>query len=103
MSNKKHRPSHTRSNHTNSNPDAFMRDLIKRMESNQTAESLNENVIMPFALALEKVCLARGYMINIFGESSNIAISTPEDAETIYHLIEEYLDNSQDDPTPKLD
>ncbi len=80
-----------------------MRDLIARMEANPNAESLNDNVIMPFALALEKVCVARGYLINIFGESSNIAISSPEDAETIYHLIEEYFDNSQDDPAPKLD
>jgi len=80
-----------------------MRTMIARMEDCPTAETLNENVIMPFALALEKVCAARGYLMNIYGESSNIVASSQEDAETIYHLIEEYLDNRQNDPEPKLD
>lgn len=85
------------------NPDAWMGELIARMEECPTAESLNDNVIMPFALALEKVCVARGYLMNIYGESSNIVVSAPEDAETIYHLVEEYLDNRQGDSSPKID
>ena len=72
--------------------DAFMRDLIRRMDGCETAEKLNDEVLMPFALALEKVALARGYLLNIYGEASNIAVTSDEDAETIYHLIEEYLD-----------
>ena len=48
-------------------------------------------------LALEKVCEARGYLMNIYGERSNIAVTTPDDAETIYHLVEEYLDAASDD------
>ena len=80
-----------------------MRTMIARMEDCPTAETLNENVIMPFALALEKVCAARGYLMNIYGESSNIVAIFLEDAETIYHLSEEYLDNRQNDPEPKLD
>lgn len=74
-------------------PEAFMAALIRRMDECPDAESLNDNVIVPFALALEKVALARGYMLNIFGEASNIVITSDEDAETIYHLIEEYLDS----------
>ncbi|MBT4889778.1 MAG: hypothetical protein HON65_09520 [Rhodospirillales bacterium] len=91
------------SNKKKQSPDDFMRTMIARMEDCPTAETLNENVIMPFALALEKVCAARGYLMNIYGESSNIVASSQEDAETIYHLIEEYLDNRQNDPEPKLD
>lgn len=91
------------SNKKSQNPDDFMRNMIARMEDCPTAESLNDSVIMPFALALEKVCSARGYLMNIYGESSNIIVSSTEDAETIYHLIEDYLDNRQNDPVPKLD
>lgn len=69
-----------------------MAELIRRMDACPDAESLNDNIIMPFALALEKVALARGYTMNIYGEASNIAVTSDEDAETIYHLIEEYLD-----------
>ena len=68
--------------------------VIARMEDCPNAESLNDEVIMPFILALEKVCQARGYLLNIYGESSNIAVTAPDDAETIYHLIEEYLDTA---------
>lgn len=79
-----------------SDPDAFLRDMIKRMEACPDAESLNDNVILPFALALEKVAGARGYLLNIYGEASNIAVTSEDDAETIYHLIEEYLDQDDD-------
>ena len=73
-------------------PEAFLKEMLARMEACPDAESLNDNVIMPFALALEEVALARGYLLNIYGEASNIAVTSDEDAETIYHLIEEYLD-----------
>ena len=76
----------------NVSPDELMVAIIARMESCSTAEALNDDVIMPFILALEKVCESRGYLMNIYGEQSNIAITNPDDAETIYHLIEEYLD-----------
>jgi hypothetical protein len=87
----------------NQAPDALMGDLIASMENCPTAEALNDEFIMPFALALEKICAARGYIMNIYGENSNIVISTADDAETIYHLVDEYLDNIQNSPPPKLD
>ncbi len=80
-----------------SNPEAYMAELIKRMEDCPDAESLNDQMIMPFAMALEKVCAARGYVMNIYGENSNIVVSSSDDAETIYHLVEEYFDTSQAD------
>ena len=70
--------------------------IIAQMDAYHSAESINENVIMPFILALENVCEARGYLMNIFGNRSNLTISSPEEAETIYHLIEEYLDSISD-------
>ena len=52
----------------------------------------NANVIIPFAAALEEVCEARGYILNIFGEKSNIVFTGDEaDARAIYALVEEYL------------
>lgn len=69
--------------------------LIALMEDCSTAESLNDRVITPFSVALERVCLARGYVLNIYGEGSNIVISSEEDAETIYHLVDEYLDQAE--------
>lgn len=81
-----------------SDADAFMRDLIKRMDACETAEKLNDEVLMPFALALEKVCGARGYVMNIYGETSNIVFSgDSDDTETIYQIVEAYLDDQADD------
>ncbi len=78
--------------------DAFMRDLIRRMDGCETAEKLNDEVLMPFALALEKVCGARGYVMNIYGETSNIVFSgDSDDTETIYQIVEAYLDDQADD------
>ncbi|EKV28702.1 hypothetical protein C882_0914 [Caenispirillum salinarum AK4] len=74
-------------------PDALHRDLLARMEQCQTAESLNDEVIIPFVAALEKVCAARGYVLNIFGETANLAVSDEEAAPVIYDLIDEYLDS----------
>lgn len=74
-----------------------MRQLAERMESCPDAESLNDQVIMPFVAALETVCGARGYMLNIYGETSNIVFTGDEsDAEAIYSLIEQYLDGRDD-------
>ena len=69
-----------------------MRTLYKKMEAKKSAEGLNDNVIIPFAAALEEVCGARGYVLNIFGDKSNIVFTGNEaDAEAIYKLIEDYL------------
>ncbi len=67
--------------------------LIVRMEQCPTAEALNDQVINPFAEALTAVCRARGYLLNIYGDATNIAVtSEPDDADAIYRLIEAYLD-----------
>lgn len=73
-------------------PEALMRDLFKRMEAEKTAEALNDNVIIPFAAALEEICRARGYVLNIYGEASNIVFAGDgKDTEAIYRLVEDYL------------
>ena len=73
-------------------PEALMRDLFKRMEAERTAEALNDNVIIPFAAALEEICRARGYVLNIYGEASNFVFAGDDkDAEAIYRLVEDYL------------
>lgn len=74
-----------------------MADLIARMEACDTAEKLNDDVLMPFVLALEKVCGARGYVMNVYGESANMVFTgNPDDAETLYQIIEAYLDDQED-------
>lgn len=78
----------------NRTPAAFHKDLLELMERHDTAESLNDNVIMPFVSALETVCSARGYSLNIYGDCSNLVITTEEDAEAIYAMVETYLDES---------
>ena len=81
-----------------SEADAFMKNLIQRMDKCDTAESLNDEVLMPFVVALEKVCGARGYVMNIYGETANMVFSgNPQDAETIYQIVEAYLDDQQDE------
>ncbi len=81
-----------------SEADAFMSDLIQRMDKCDTAEKLNDDVLMPFVVALEKVCGARGYVMNIYGETANMVFSgNPQDAETIYQIVEAYLDDQQDE------
>ncbi len=82
-------------NHDAPEGDDIVVQLIALMDACPTAESLNDRVITPFSVALEKVCLARGYLMNIYGDGSNIVISNPEDSETIYHLIDEYLDRQE--------
>ncbi|MEX0695508.1 MAG: hypothetical protein WD075_13745 [Rhodospirillales bacterium] len=75
-----------------------MRDLIRRMDGCETAERLNDEVLMPFVLALEKVCGARGYVMNIYGETANLVYSgNAVDTETIYQIVEAYLDDQADE------
>ncbi len=69
-------------------------ELQRRMAACESAEALNEQVIVPFVLALEATCAARGYLLNIYGERSNLAVSTSERAEVIYQLIEDYLNSA---------
>ena len=79
-------------NKENAAAEELMRMLFDRMQSEDTAEALNANVIIPFAAALEEICQARGYRLNIHGENSNIVFSGDEaDAEAIYKIIEAYL------------
>ncbi len=66
-------------------------DLLARMAQYPDAESLNDNVITPFVSALEAVCADRGYVLNIYGEGSNLVISTPDDASVIFQLVEDYF------------
>ncbi len=79
-------------------PETFMADLIARMEACDTAEKLNDDVLMPFVLALEKVCGARGYVMNVYGESANLVFTgNPDDAEALYQIVEAYMDDQEDD------
>ena len=81
-----------------SDADQFMRDLIRRMDGCETAERLNDAVLMPFVLALEKVCGARGYVMNIYGETANIVFTgNTVDTESIYQIVEAYLDDQADE------
>ncbi|MCF3630021.1 hypothetical protein RJ527_02090 [Thalassospiraceae bacterium LMO-SO8] len=74
--------------------DDLRRLLLDRMEACPTAEALNDRVILPFIQALEDVCGARGYVLNIYGEQANLTFTGDEDvAEEIYALIENYLDS----------
>lgn len=80
------------------NPDAFARALVRRMEACPDAEQLNDRVLQPFIAALEAVCGARGYVLNVYGESANLAFTGNEDdAETIYQVIEAYLDGASEE------
>jgi len=79
-------------NKENAAAEELMRMLFDRMQSENNAEALNANVIIPFAAALEEICQARGYHLNIHGEKSNIVFSGDEaDPEAIYRLVEDYL------------
>jgi hypothetical protein len=83
-----------KSSKTGAKPDAeaLMQTLFRKMEAEKAAEGLNDNVIIPFAAALEEVCEARGYVLNIFGDKSNIVFTGNQaDAQAIYEMIEEYL------------
>lgn len=88
---KSHRP---KGGSGNRSADELMHYLAGEMERHQTAEALNDNVLIPFMAALEKVAEARGYVLNIYGEQSNLVFTSDEHAEQIYHLVEGYLDDN---------
>ncbi|CCQ74658.1 hypothetical protein [Magnetospira sp. QH-2] len=73
----------------------FHKDLLARMEACDTADALNDRVLVPFVTALEEICIARGYLLNTFGERTNLAVTGEDDAPVIYDLIEEYLDGGE--------
>ena len=66
--------------------------LSESMGACPDAESLNKKVLIPFATALEGICGKRGYVLNIYGETSNIIFTgDPDDSEEIYMMIENYF------------
>ena len=67
--------------------------FFNEMEKHKDAESLNDNILVPFMRALEEVATARNYVLNIYGEKSNIVFSDVEDAKQIFQLVENYFDN----------
>ena len=69
----------------------FADELVDRMARYTDAESLNDHIITPFAAALETVCSDRGYVLNIYGDTSNLVVSNEEDAEAIFQLVENYF------------
>ncbi len=73
-------------------PEKLQEQFLAQMAAHETAEDLNDKLISPFIAALETVCAERGYLLNIYGESSNLVFSTEEDAEAIYGLVEGYFD-----------
>lgn len=66
--------------------------LAERMAACPTAETLHGQVIVPFVAALEEVCAARGYLLNIHGGRANLVVSDPQTAETLYQVIDGYLE-----------
>ena len=87
----------TNTHNKNSRADNLMTELVKQMEACPNAEALNEEVLMPFVTALEVVCGARGYVLNIYGETANIIFSgDPDDAEEIFKYTDHYLAKRDD-------
>ena len=83
---------------------ALREEMLARMAEYPDAESLNDNVITPFVAALEAVCADRGYVLNIYGEGSNLVVSSPEDASIIFQLVEDYFaaqDGDEEDEDEK--
>lgn len=72
----------------------LINELQKQMEACPNAETLNDQVITPFVQALVSVCDARGYVLNIYGDHCNLAITPEEHAESLFQLIESYLDDA---------
>ena len=80
-----------------SNANDLMRKLVMEMDACPDAESLNNQVLRPFVAALEVVCGARGYVLNIYGETSNIIFTgDPDDAEEIFRFTDTYLASRED-------
>lgn len=78
-------------------PEMVQEQFLAQMAEHETAEGLNDKLIAPFIAALETVCAERGYLLNIYGESSNLVFSSEEDAEAIYGLVEQYFDEKDQD------
>ena len=70
----------------------LMKYLVREMEKCKDVSALNDNVIIPFILALENTADARSYVLNIYGRKSNLVFTNEEDSEAIYNIVEEYLD-----------
>ena len=85
---------HKKKSRGSKGPSSFVSDLVNRMENCPTAEDLNTQVITPFIQALVTVCDARGYVLNIYGENCNLAITPDDHAESVYQLIEAYFDEA---------
>lgn len=79
---------------TRKNSKQLTQSLFDRMAQCPDAETLNDQVLTPFVTALEKIAAARGYVFNIQGARSNLVITNDDDAEVIYQLVEDYLDNA---------
>lgn len=78
-------------------PEKLQEEFLAQMAEHKTAEALNDKLIAPFIAALETICAERGYLLNIYGESSNLVFSSEEDAEAIYGLVEQYFDEKEPD------
>ncbi|MDG2242395.1 MAG: hypothetical protein P8L66_02765 [Rhodospirillaceae bacterium] len=74
--------------------DVLIGDLQKQMEACPNAETLNSQVITPFIQSLVNVCDARGYVLNIYGDHCNLAITPEDHSESLFQLIEGYLDDA---------
>jgi len=70
---------------------ALEKDLFARMADCATAERLNDQVILPFVQALEAICVDRGYVMNIYGDNSNLVITPDGHAEALFQMIYTYL------------
>ncbi|MGB1876778.1 MAG: hypothetical protein ACPHGY_07625 [Rhodospirillaceae bacterium] len=73
---------------------ALIGELQKQMEACPNAETLNTQVITPFIQSLVNVCDARGYVLNIYGDHCNLAITPEDHAEALFQIIEGYLDEA---------
>ena len=68
-------------------------DIIREMDNYKNAEDLNQHIIKPFINALSEVCNKRGYILNIYGNHCNLAITPEKHAENLFRIIDKYLDD----------
>jgi hypothetical protein len=67
--------------------------LIRAMDGLDTAEALHDKAIRPFVTALEDVCRARGYVLNVYGDGANLIVTGDAEAsEAVYEMVDHYLD-----------
>jgi|GEM_PF-649627 len=68
-------------------------NLIKGMDGLKTADALNDKAIQPFIKALEDICRARGYVMNIYTDGANLIVTgDSESSEAVYEIVDNYLD-----------